>query len=525
MTGIKYFLALLLIACSLTGQTIDKVRMYNALNQQYATLYNGTDAYLTRTNPTGLDLSGAEMITTETSRTFETNVGEWVGNGNHSIAQSSTDKRTGTYSGAITASAAGSATGNSVDLATIGADVLSGWDLTNWTPTGISQDNITSTGFRAPTTGSNGVLSKTGIMTIGLTYKITISGTRDGGTKNFVLYASTGGGVYCDLGAANFSVTIYAVASATGLQLAQSSVGTSTTITITTLKCELVTQAITPITSADIGKKFCVEGWARAEAAGTKVTAVVGSKSQQSGTLSTTAGTFTKFVLNFQATASEVGQPIKLYFNQADVVYVDDVSMKPKKDFIILGGVSSTRTPYAGDRILSTASFHIGHSGALNGSLICGITDGTVSPFCNGLTYILGTRPSAIAVTFDAVNGLRGYKDGVAINVATSTATLGNLPATTQIVIGATLVGTSPWQGLEYPLQMITFDALPSDGGASIVADAYNRFRSNRPYASSYGGTNAAVVGSWDWKSGYNDRTGVNHLTPVNNPPFIRVRN
>jgi hypothetical protein len=88
-------------------------------------------------------------------------------------------------------------------------------------------------------------------------------------------------------------------------------------------------------TSLIAGEKYTLEIWARATNPNCKITVVIGGQSKQSATLSNTAGTFTKVVWNFQATANEVNQPIKLYNNQADVVYLDDVSITQAFDCLI----------------------------------------------------------------------------------------------------------------------------------------------------------------------------------------------
>jgi hypothetical protein len=86
-------------------------------------------------------------------------------------------------------------------------------------------------------------------------------------------------------------------------------------------------------TAMTVGKTYTIQLWARASIAGTKITMNVGTQSKQSNTLSTVVGTFTITAFNFECTVNDT---IKLYLNQTDVVYIDDITLTEAYDFTIL---------------------------------------------------------------------------------------------------------------------------------------------------------------------------------------------
>lgn len=82
------------------------------------------------------------------------------------------------------------------------------------------------------------------------------------------------------------------------------------------------------------------------------LTAQLGTKSVTSSALSIVAGTFTKFVLNFEATASEQSQDLKLYLSGAGSVFVDKLSLTQAYDYYVTTDAKVTRT--GGNGILGT---------------------------------------------------------------------------------------------------------------------------------------------------------------------------
>ena len=92
------------------------------------------------------------------------------------------------------------------------------------------------------------------------------------------------------------------------------------------------------------GKKYTLEGFARSDTASRTITASIGGKSVTSATLSTTAGTFTKFVLNFlwEDADASAGQDLKMYLSGAGSVYVDKLSLTQAYDFYAIQKVKVT---------------------------------------------------------------------------------------------------------------------------------------------------------------------------------------
>lgn len=72
----------------------------------------------------------------------------------------------------------------------------------------------------------------------------------------------------------------------------------------------------------------------QSDAVAPTITAQLGTKSVTSSALSIVSGTFTKFVLNFEATASEVSQDLKLWLSGAGSVYVDKLSITQAYDWV-----------------------------------------------------------------------------------------------------------------------------------------------------------------------------------------------
>ena len=297
-----------------------------------------------------LDLNSYEMIKHSFNRGFEATTSlTWAGNGNHSVAQSSTDKKTGTYSLAITSSAAGDATTNYASLA--------------------------STYFN----------------------------------------------------------------------------------------------------SIEAGKKYTLEAWARATNANAKLTFSIGGQSKQSATISTVSGTFTKLVWNFQATANEVGVPIKIYANQADVVYLDDVSLSQKYDALASVWVKpSSITSSAKSIIYNNAQFSFSTRSSYNG-FYNRYSDGTntvdlyptsdyTSMLTNGSWHLINLKIDGTGTSNEL------YIDGVLVKGATSIATLGKMQATS-LSIGN---GSAFYAGNIGEVQITRFDDIAlSNVNANTLLSAY----------------------------------------------------
>jgi hypothetical protein len=376
----------------------------------------------------------------------------------------------------------------------LGADALSGkTDFTTYTTsTNCTIDDLNS----FTTTASSKYIFRNTILTSGATYKFRLAGTLTG-TGTVKITDASLATIYNSGGSGTFDVTSYAVAVGTPIYIVIS--GGQGTFDMTSLSAELVTLP--------------------------SITANIGSKSATTSSVSCVSGTFTKFVLNFQATASEIGQPLKLYVNQADTVFVDDVSLKQAYDAIIMSTVktsaSVSNAGIFGHRSSSTSNLYIigNTSQQLRASVgdVAGtiVTDQGAPTFNDGLFH-------HVAATINRTGNITRYLDNVAGTGASITA-LGQIGTGDALYVGDLAGTTNFWNGLIGSCQFIVFqNGLPSDGGASIIADAYNRFRSGKGFQRAYSG--GTVVAWYDWRSRGTDLSGQgNHLTPTASPPIVKI--
>jgi hypothetical protein len=256
-----------------------------------------------------------------------------------------------------------------------------------------------------------------------------------------------------------------------------------------------------------IPTKYTLEGFARATAANTRITAVLGSVSVQSAVLSTTSGTFTKFVLNFTASAAEVNATLKLYLNQADVVYLDALSLTPSYNLTL---IVKTRTGAAVLKwILNTG----GAGGVIPG----------YSMYCN-TSYRAWIQDAGAAAAFDVFtsadntwrcltftcnrvgNGIF-YRDGI-VKQTTAITQIGKILCGAALTVGAYNATTNLLIGQIGEIQIIR-DFIPS--AAEVAA-----FNTSPNFKASYG--SGEVVGWWklgsasnltDLSGNGNDLTGV----------------
>jgi hypothetical protein len=495
---------------------------------QYAVQENGITQYQSVTPVAGsMDLNGAEMITATDDRTFETTKGNWGDNGNHSAVRSTVDKHAGSASLLVTSSAAGDGTTNfeslpSVNLGTIvsgnkytveawcrgtgilGSDLISGYNFTSgWT---LSNGGTINSSTQFTTITASDLEKTSTIFVKGNTYEITVAGTTNvsGGIAINDGYES-----FTDQLTGTFNSTVrykigtYYSAIPTNSNLYVTTAGSGVT-TITTFTVKLITQPT--------------------------VTLAIGSKTQSTASVSCIAGTFTKAVFNFQATASEVGQPLKIYFNQADVVYVDDVSLTQKRDMIILMSYS---TAFTGGAVGNVRVFVFSAGGTERlkqyigtGGRALTIQNGdnnavSISPFMN---LPADTKMHFLACVLNAAGNTVGCVDGT-YGTAVDGTSLGKLTGL-DLFKTTNTSGSTMLNGNIGAFQIILLNALPTDGGVAIITDAYNRFKSNRPFASSY--PNQVSGGIWiDWKNGsMMDRFGIQGvLTNNGSAPIIPWRN
>lgn len=433
----KILLLLILFSVGLLAQSNLTKLPERKLIRGSAVDLNGTDEYMSKSSPSKLDLNGTERITTQTNRDFETSVGDWTGAGNHSIAQSSTDKKTGTYSAKITSPATGDATTNYVTLASdkftaLGTDANSIYEKYTfefWARgTGILGSELIVNGDFTSSTGwdyngdvwsiGSGVATKiagsTGFMhrpispvTIGDEFEIT-----------FTIVTITGGGVQAALGAADYSIS-------------------ATTAGTHTFRLKATTTTAYAGVHGNSAFAGTIDNVSVRKITRPSLTAVIGGQNKTVSSISCVPGTFTKFVWNFQATANEVNQPIKIYANQADDIYIDDVSLTKRfdraKNVWFKTSTTGTKKQIIG-RFASSKGIELYVSTA--NKLEARIGDGRTIVTVTGSATVTDGNLHLAGLFINSTGNAQLYLDGVADGSAQSLASVGSIIHTTALGVG-----------------------------------------------------------------------------------------
>jgi len=448
----KILFLLILFSVGLLAQSNLTKMLDKKLIRGSAVDLDGSTEYMSKSSPSKLDLNGTERITTQTNGGFETSVGDWTGAGNHSIAQSSTDKKTGTYSAKITSSAAGDATTNYVTLASgkftaLGTDANSIYEKYTfefWARgTGILGSNIitgNNTNFATDggswgayqcgkvwnsgpqditlnfTSGSGvfGIFLNNSVVA-GTTYKITFKAKSSTITTKGFDFAGYGNDVY--LAIANPNLT-------TEYQNYEFRIRTNSNT------------ASIYVSSPASGDNFMIDDISY-QPITTSVTAVIGGQTKTITNISCLPGTFTKFVWNFQATVNEVNQPIKIYANQADDIYIDDVSLTKRfdraKNVWFKTSTTGTKKQIIG-RFASSKGIELYVSTA--NKLEARIGDGTTIVTVTGSATVTDGNYHLAGLFINSTGNARLYLDGVADGSAQSLASVGSIIHTTALGVG-----------------------------------------------------------------------------------------
>lgn len=281
----------------------------------------------------GFDLNkDQEMILHSKNWDFEGSTTDWAGTGNHSVSLSTLDKSSGTQSLLVSASGAGSSGSNYVTLPSANLEsCVSGKKYT-----------LEGDGRLDPASLTYGANLLSGDGTSGWNVDSGTGGVVGG---EYVLSSTTTGYIYRSINiAAGKTIKVVFKAKATsytGLIRVYhgSSVNAINTTAITTGYVTYTVYTIAQgnqtlyvqLFSSHTGDIYFddIEIY---EATPITLTAQLGTKSVTSSALSIVAGTFTKFVLNFEATASEVNQDLKLWLSGAGNVFVDKLSLTQAYD-------------------------------------------------------------------------------------------------------------------------------------------------------------------------------------------------
>lgn len=258
----------------------------------------------------------------------------------------------------------------------------------------------------------------------------------------------------------------------------------------------LPSTSLNPIESA---KKFTVEAWARATNSGCQITMQLGSQSKTFATISTVAGTFTKLVWNFLATTNEVDVPLKIFANQADQIYLDNVSLTQAYDLAIhtmIKPSSSGVYNIFGNKSLTASGLSNGFIVGLNsGTLHFKFGDGTYANDNNAGIISLTTLQLA-TISANRILNVNAYLNGI----------YSFTDAATMVILGKLLSNASIWAanlmpGIVQDTQLLRFSDIASS--TFNAATAYNTYIQTGKYPQVTGG-GAIVI----FDSAINDGNG-----------------
>lgn len=286
----------------------------------------------------GFDLNkDQEQILHSRNAEFNNAGCDWVAYKSHTVALSTVDKSEGTGSLLITSTGAGNVLDDHVLLPS--ANLESCVVGKKYTLQGEARLDASSLGYGANVL-SNGDF-ETGINTDNLQAEsnctLTFNNTETGKTGNYCLKAVTTQALYGFIKTLTINkfykitlkykspVTISVRSGNSIVTLPIVADWTTTTIYIQSNAAEVRFWLTTASTAY-------FDNIVIQQADMINLTIQLGTKSVTSSALSIVAGTFTKFVLNFEATASEVNQDLKLWLSGAGSVYVDKLSLTQAYD-------------------------------------------------------------------------------------------------------------------------------------------------------------------------------------------------
>lgn len=423
------------------GTSVGTVTNATYTNSNYCfTDYTGTAQITSLSFQQGegsLNLNSYERIYHSDNRSFTKTGGfAWTGAGTHSIDTTSTDKRTGTHSGKLISTDVGDSTTNYISLPAVNFDTLKtdansvyekytleGWargvgipsnvTLGAWTNSPTNPIDTFTTGDSSNITNlyssatTDLFYQNIGTYLAGDIYVITFTAVRTSGT--FSVYLSDANnrnprstnypnsGTFSTSGAFTFYLT--ALSSSNNLCFASQLVPCQFSITNITVK------------------KLTLPS----------ITLKIGNQTKTVTGISCVPSTFTKFVFNFQSNALVSNQPILLYLNQADTVYLDDVSLTKGYDILTnqfinsnsttprvlgLSALSGSNTRYAiytNNATLFSSFYYDGTTFSNFSSTLATLTNGTTYKLLNQFinkTSVSRTYANGNSLSADSTNAL-----------------------------------------------------------------------------------------------------------------------
>lgn len=489
-----------------------------------------------------LDLNSYERIYHSNNRAFEDTTGfRWATNGTHSIVRN-TDATTGSNLIPDSASTFG-----------IGSGGVTWWGIGNGTIVWGSSDSS----LKVSASSQASYINKT-LLTAGYTYKFTYKVKSSSYTGKIIAYGGTGTDLkyspdvtsswqtvtgffktdnntfYLQAGSSYTgdiffdSIIVQKLEGRTGYsgKLISTDVGDSTTnyislpaVNFDTLKTD----------ANGIYEKYTLEFWVKSKAL-SRVIVKVGNQVKTSDTISNIA--FEKVVFNFQSNALVSNQPILLYVNQADTVYLDDVSLT--KGYDVLINTFAKHTANANQDYLFARG---GNSSTTNGyNLYINTSNNFLTAISGGTTQTLETNTTSIGLTnyylqssfYDRIGNQINYVNGVT-STGTSLTNMGKIINTATFYIGTLSgTGTDDWAGSIGHFRIIKFtDIAQSNVSAINLVSAYNL---GKLKTGTWIGGSPIEVAFYDWKGSttneiLSDKSGTgNNLTGTNMDINDRVK-
>ena len=253
-------------------------------------------------------------------------------------------------------------------------------------------------------------------------------------------------------------------------------------------------------------EKYTLEFWCKSKAL-SRVIVKVGNQVKTSDTISNIA--FEKVVFNFQSNALVSNQPIQIYLNQADTVYLDDVSLTKGWDYLISGFFKS-------DTALGASQTYFDKSNSLGSysSIGYGLYRSPTNQYYDHLSLSInsgievgrGSAPNTTLYegTFIKVNrkdSLEWYCNGIKLSFTSAInlggAYLGNANTSAGFYIG-TSASAGKFKGKIGHLQLVKFtDISQSNVNSTTLTTAYNR---GKLIQNEWTGGSPVEVAFYDWK-------------------------
>ena len=453
-------------------------------------------------------VNGIDLTTLDIDNIHIYEIPEWTASGNHSCDISTMDKYAGTGSLKITASGAGSSGSNYVSLPSAQIDTLvSGNKYTlegfvKIDPTNLSYgSNLITNGvdWNTPTNGLAQGWTKL-IGTAGAATTSIVTGNGFSGNAQRLEVTTAGDNIAIATSLAVFTIDkVYKVSfkyrtnktinvligASQGIDLAPTNTDNATDITFyvaSKYTASLNFYIYSSGWNVSVGDWFEIDNVSVQEANPVTFTKQIGTKSV---TITPSVSSYTKFVLNFEATASEVNQDLKMWLSGAGSVYVDKLSLtqsydiyvntKVKDSGITRANIISNSRPYSNYNIVGYELLPI------STNIYAGITD------ANAGADVVATRASAnnianysfVVNRTDKIYAITNGSSGVGASVTK----VGKMVMAQAIAIGARFDGADKWNSLISHIQIIRFENIsqstfnsaltglqfPTGGGAEEV--------------------------------------------------------